>query len=60
MRPFAGGIRDDEGRRAFLPLPGGEIAAVDLGDGALLWRGIDSDRKARSTVLDVGQPLELE
>ena len=38
METFVGGVRDQAGRRAFIPVAGRSVAAVDLAAGTLLWR----------------------
>jgi hypothetical protein len=38
MVPFVGGVRDQTGRRAFVPLAGRMVVAVDLAAGTVLWR----------------------
>ena len=37
-QPFPGGVRDTEGKQAYLAGPTGETVAIDLSNGAVLWR----------------------
>jgi hypothetical protein len=46
---FPGGVRDEEGLRAFLGVGEAGVAAVDLGDGHIVWRRDDAGRPLAAT-----------